>query len=187
MLVTRSKSELPAHELGGSVVSIGVFDGVHKGHQKILADNLARARGLGARPSVVTFAGHPKELLLGRAPRTLTTLEHRLELFRRAGIEHALVLQFDEEVRSTPAEVFLSEVQDGTGDVPLLLVESPTSPLLEPGLVDAARRAVPTLAGLCLSARGEGGYELASSAMVVFGPGRLTSSSSKASKGVFTV
>jgi len=110
VLVTRSKSELPAYELGGSVVSIGVFDGVHKGHQKILADNLARARELGARPSVVTFAGHPKELLLGRAPRTLTTLEHRLELFRRAGVEHALVLQFDEEVRSTPAEVFLSEV-----------------------------------------------------------------------------
>jgi riboflavin kinase / FMN adenylyltransferase len=110
MIVTRSKSELPAPGPAGSVVSIGVFDGVHKGHQQILADNVSRARAMGAQPSVVTFSGHPKKLLLGRAPKTLTTLEHRLELFRRAGIEHALVLQFDEETRSTTAESFLSEI-----------------------------------------------------------------------------
>ena len=110
MIVTRSKSELPAPQRAGSVVSIGVFDGVHKGHQQILADNVAGARAMGARPSVVTFSGHPKKLLLGRAPKTLTTLEHRLELFRRAGIEHTLVLQFDEETRNTSAERFISEI-----------------------------------------------------------------------------
>lgn len=110
MIVTRSKSELPTPQQAGSVVSIGVFDGVHKGHQQILADNVAGARAMGARPSVVTFSGHPKKLLLGRAPKTLTTLEHRLELFRRAGIEHALVLQFDEETRNTSAERFISEI-----------------------------------------------------------------------------
>jgi riboflavin kinase/FMN adenylyltransferase len=110
MIVTRSKSELPAPGPDGSVVSIGVFDGVHKGHQQILADNVAKARAISACPSVVTFSGHPKMLLLGRAPKTLTTLEHRLELFRRAGIEHALVLQFDEETRNTTAESFLSEI-----------------------------------------------------------------------------
>ena len=110
MIVTRSKSELPAPSAEGSVVSIGVFDGVHKGHQQILADNVARAKATGARPSVVTFSSHPKRLLLGRAPKTLTTLEHRLELFRRAGILHTLVLQFDEETRSTTAERFISEI-----------------------------------------------------------------------------
>ena len=110
MIVTRSKSELPAPGPGGSVVSIGVFDGVHKGHQQILADNVSKARAIGACPSVVTFSGHPKRLLLGRAPKTLTTLEHRLELFRRAGIEHALVLRFDEETRSTTAESFLADI-----------------------------------------------------------------------------
>ena len=59
------------------------------GHQAILAANVrARARARGAIATVVTFRRHPKRVLLGHAPRTLTSLEHRLELFRRAGIEH---------------------------------------------------------------------------------------------------
>jgi riboflavin kinase / FMN adenylyltransferase len=93
-----------------AVVSIGVFDGVHLGHQAILAANVARARERGARPTVVTFRHHPKELLLGHAPRTLTTLEHRLELFRRAGIEHCVALTFDEDLRSMPAEAFAKDL-----------------------------------------------------------------------------
>ncbi len=91
---------------GGSVVSIGVFDGVHLGHRAILAANVARSRELGCVPTVVTFRRHPKLVILGRAPRMLTTLEHRLELFRRAGIEHTVALAFDEELRSIPAEEF---------------------------------------------------------------------------------
>ncbi|MBM3989297.1 MAG: riboflavin biosynthesis protein RibF [Planctomycetes bacterium] len=101
---------LEAAPAGGSVVSIGVFDGVHLGHQAILAANVARSRSLGAVPTVVTFAGHPKEVLLGRAPRTLTTLEHRLALFRRAGIEHAVGIEFDAELRETTAEDFAERV-----------------------------------------------------------------------------
>jgi len=90
----------------GAVVSVGVFDGVHLGHQEILRRNVEVARELGARPTVVTFRQHPKSVLLGRAPRTLTSLEHRLELFRRAGIEHSVALTFDEALRSIPAADF---------------------------------------------------------------------------------
>jgi len=90
----------------GSVVSIGVFDGVHLGHRAILAANVELARELNAEPTVVTFRRHPKSVLLGRAPRTLTTLEHRLELFQRAGIEHALALTFDENLSQLSAEEF---------------------------------------------------------------------------------
>lgn len=94
----------------GAVTSVGVFDGVHLGHQAILALNVERARDIGAEPTVVTFAQHPKAVLLGRAPRTLTTIEHRLALFARAGIEHAVVLTFDETLRSTSAEDFTRAV-----------------------------------------------------------------------------
>ncbi len=110
MITTRGLANLPRGLELGSVVSIGVFDGVHLGHQAILAANLARARKSGLTPAVVTFAGHPKQVLLGRAPKTLTTLEHRLALFERAGIEHAVVLHFDEQLRSMDAAAFAQTV-----------------------------------------------------------------------------
>ncbi len=94
----------------GSVVSIGMFDGMHLGHQAILAANVARARALDALATVVTFRRHPKRLLLGHAPKTLTTLEHRLELFERAGIEHAAVLNFDAALRTLSAAEFTREI-----------------------------------------------------------------------------
>lgn len=109
MRITRDRSQLDAPPSQGAVVSLGVFDGVHLGHQAILSANVEKAREIGAVPTVVTFSGHPKRILLGRAPRTLTTLEHRLKLFERAGIEHTVALPFDEETRSTPAKVFAEE------------------------------------------------------------------------------
>ena len=96
------------------MVSIGVFDGVHLGHQEILRRNVERSQRIGARSTVVTFRQHPKSVLLGHAPRTLTSLEHRLELFRRAGIEHTVALTFDEELRQVPAATFAREFLVGT-------------------------------------------------------------------------
>ena len=107
--VTRAIDALEAAG-GGAVTSVGVFDGVHLGHQSILDANVARAGALGAEPTVVTFGGHPKALLLGRAPRTLTTLEHRLALFARAGIRHAVVLEFDQTLREMSADAFSEAV-----------------------------------------------------------------------------
>lgn len=110
MIVSRERRALPPPPAGGSVVSIGVFDGVHLGHEAILRANVNRARELGAQATVVTFSSHPKGILLGRAPRTLTSLEHRLRLFERAGIEHTLALEFSEELRSMPASDFAREI-----------------------------------------------------------------------------
>jgi len=110
VIVSYDLDGLPLEGYPGSVVSIGVFDGVHLGHQAILAANVARAAELGLRPSVVTFCLHPKKVLLGRAPKTLTTLAHRLEHFQRAGISHALILNFDEELANTSARRFIREV-----------------------------------------------------------------------------
>ena len=109
MIVSFEREGLPAPRAGGAIVSVGVFDGVHLGHQAILAQNVAHATALGASPTVVTFKHHPKGVLLGHAPRTLTSLEHRLELFRRAGIAHTVALTFDEELRSVPAGTFARE------------------------------------------------------------------------------
>jgi riboflavin kinase/FMN adenylyltransferase len=109
VIVHQELDDLPEPSPDGAVVSVGVFDGVHLGHQAILAQNVEHARALAASPTVVTFRDHPKRLLLGHAPRTLTSLEHRLELFRRAGIRRCVVLTFDERLREIPAERFTRE------------------------------------------------------------------------------
>lgn len=113
MITTYEPGDLPLAGEQPAVVSIGVFDGVHLGHQAILAANAGRARELGALATVVTFRHHPKRVLLGHAPKTLTTLGHRLELFRRAGIGHTLALRFDEELRCVSAETFVRDLLIG--------------------------------------------------------------------------
>lgn len=110
MITTLDPLKLPPPPPGGAVISIGVFDGVHLGHLAILGANRARARELGAAATVVTFRRHPKKVLLGHEPRTLTSLEHRLELFRRAGVEHTIALSFDERLREIAAEEFVREL-----------------------------------------------------------------------------
>jgi riboflavin kinase / FMN adenylyltransferase len=107
--LTESLAELkPSH--AGAVVSIGVFDGVHLGHQAILLANRAHALELAAEATVVTFQGHPKSLLLGRAPRSLTSLQHRLHLFERLGIAHTVALPFDADLRALDATQFVERV-----------------------------------------------------------------------------
>jgi riboflavin kinase / FMN adenylyltransferase len=108
---------LPDREAGlGCVATVGVFDGVHLGHFKVLRKVVERAVALDTRPVMVTFAGHPKSVLLGQAPPAVTSLEHRLLLFERAGIQTTLVLKFTPELKQLSAEDFVRTVlMDGMG------------------------------------------------------------------------
>lgn len=95
----------------GSVVTIGVYDGVHRGHRRVLERVVARAEEIGARAVVLTFDPHPLALIAPqRAPRLLTTLEQRLELFGQLGLELAAVLTFDEGTRNLRPEAFVEQV-----------------------------------------------------------------------------
>jgi len=117
MLVLDGRRELPApFAKQGAVATVGVFDGVHLGHFHVLREVVKRAEQRGLMPVMVTFAGHPKRVLLGQAPPTITSLEHRLLLFQRAGIGATLVLQFSEELREISAEDFTIQLLlDGLG------------------------------------------------------------------------
>jgi riboflavin kinase / FMN adenylyltransferase len=96
----------------GAVVTIGVYDGVHRGHVAVLrlVRELADARGL--RAACVTFDRHPAEVVRPQsAPRLLTTLEQRLELLDATGyLDTCFVLAFDEVRSKEPAEEFVREV-----------------------------------------------------------------------------
>ena len=81
------------------MVALGVFDGVHLGHQAILDAAVSRARKDGARPVACTFDPHPREVLQpGRATSPITSLDERLALIGQTGIETAVVLRFTQEL-----------------------------------------------------------------------------------------
>ena len=95
---------------GRSVVTIGVFDGVHLGHQRLLHELHEMASELRGLATVVTFEDHPDRLLRGSAPPPITSLAHRLRLLRRAGVGRVAVLKFDERLREMDAAEFAERV-----------------------------------------------------------------------------
>jgi riboflavin kinase/FMN adenylyltransferase len=99
-------------DLGRSVVTVGNFDGVHRGHRVVIDRARSRAEAEGHLPVVVvTFDPHPMRVLLPeRAPRRLSTVEQRAELLLAAGADHVLVLTFDRELASWTPEEFVDRV-----------------------------------------------------------------------------
>jgi riboflavin kinase/FMN adenylyltransferase len=97
-----------------SVVPIGVFDGVHRGHQLVLRHAADAARARDARVVVVTFHPHPTVILApGHVPPMLTTLERRLELLHEHGADDVLVLEFTRELSRQTADEFIDQVLVG--------------------------------------------------------------------------
>jgi riboflavin kinase / FMN adenylyltransferase len=102
VIVARTPGELGAAR---RAVAIGTFDGVHRGHERVL--EVAQAPG--HRRTVVTFDPHPRSHF-GIPIELLTTLERRLELLAAAGVEETLVLRFDDELASLDAETFAEAI-----------------------------------------------------------------------------
>jgi riboflavin kinase / FMN adenylyltransferase len=106
-----------------SVVTIGNFDGCHLGHQKILCEVVARARGAGALAAVLTFFPHPARVLRpAEAPALLETLDQRLAAIESCGVDAALVLPFDRELASMSAEDFVRRILVETMAAKVVLV-----------------------------------------------------------------
>lgn len=94
-----------------TVLTLGVFDGLHLGHQLIIRTVVERARAAGAIPTVITFDPHPRAVLHPEsAPPLLQTLDQKVEGFGVLGIEQTIVIRFDEEFSQTRAEGFLRDV-----------------------------------------------------------------------------
>lgn len=89
------------------VITVGGFDGVHLGHQKIIKATRDWARQMGGEAIVITFESHPKGILSGRPLSFITSLEHKLMLFQRLGVDLTLILDFN-KVANLRAEDFVS-------------------------------------------------------------------------------
>lgn len=102
-------------EWPASTVCIGVFDGVHLGHQELIRRAVADARANERPAVVVTFDRHPAAVLApDRVPASVATLDQNLEVFESLGASVGLVLPFDERLAATSAQTFLDSVLVGT-------------------------------------------------------------------------
>lgn len=105
---------LPMHK--GCVVSIGNFDGVHRGHQTLLASMKAQADALGLRTCIITFEPHPKAFIHGGAPSQLTGLRDKLCLLSQFGVDQVLCLPFNDALKNLSADEFVQRILvDGLG------------------------------------------------------------------------
>ena len=110
MKIYTQLDEFPAAS-GPVVATIGNFDGVHRGHQGVIAEVIARARALGGTSLAVTFDPHPARVLRPEHPLPLITpLSRKLELLAATGLDAALVLPFDDALRRTSARDFAEQV-----------------------------------------------------------------------------
>ena len=106
----RGIDEIPA-SWGRCVLTIGVFDGVHRGHQTLIREAVGTGRSLGMPTVLMTFDPHPAEVVRpGSHPALLTTLRRRAELVAALGIDAFLVLPFTVALSQVGAEEFVHDV-----------------------------------------------------------------------------
>src|SRR5256885_1130085 len=110
MQILRSIPELS--QLPGPLfLAIGVFDGVHLGHQAVVSTSAEHARTVNGTPVVVTFDPHPQKILRpDRAPHLLTAPPHKSALIRALGVRHLLIISFDKHFAATEPEDFVQQL-----------------------------------------------------------------------------
>jgi riboflavin kinase/FMN adenylyltransferase len=96
---------------GRCALTIGNFDGVHRGHRALIDRVIARAREAKLTSCVLTFEPHPREFFAGEAaPARITRLRDKLELMAQAGVQHVHVARFDARFAGLSSELFVRDV-----------------------------------------------------------------------------
>ncbi len=116
MQVFRGLPPLHARHTAGCALTIGNFDGVHRGHQAMLALLASEARHRGVPTCVLTFEPHPRDFFARRAgtpelaPARISTLRDSVAELQRCGVDRVVVLRFDETLATLPAAAFIDKI-----------------------------------------------------------------------------
>ena len=114
MVITEELDQVST--VGDSIVTIGVFDGVHLGHRHLLDKLIENARKSGNSAGVVTFKNHPATIVNPDfRPNFLTSIEERIQLLQSSGVDFIAAVTFDEYVASLSAADFIKLLQEGIG------------------------------------------------------------------------
>ena len=98
---------------GPVFLAIGVFDGVHLGHQAVIGRVAADAKSAGGTAVVVTFNPHPLHVVRpGNAPRLITSTPHKIQLIKNLGVLHLLMIPFDTNFAATQPEAFIQNLAE---------------------------------------------------------------------------
>jgi riboflavin kinase/FMN adenylyltransferase len=98
------------HPVSRSFVTIGVFDGVHRGHQRIIEGLTEAAHATGCTAIAITFDPHPAVVLSDWSPFLLTTVGERIDLMAALGLDALVILPFTDEIVHTPAASFVEDL-----------------------------------------------------------------------------
>lgn len=102
---------LPSAHVGPVALTVGSFDGVHRGHLDVIGHTVRSARETNAQPALITFEPHPRCVLdPANCPPSITTLQEKLALLEQAGIEHAIVMRFDRELAALSPQEFVDRL-----------------------------------------------------------------------------
>ncbi len=104
MQVHRDTDHLPAFK--NAVVTIGTFDGVHTGHQQIIKQLNREAKEVNGETVIITFHPHPRKIVCTKKVFILNTLEEKIELLRAKGIDHLVIVPFDENFSQQSPEAY---------------------------------------------------------------------------------
>jgi len=108
MKVYRSLQQLPVFTK--AVLTIGTFDGVHMGHQQIIHQLLQEAIETGGESVLISFYPHPRKILQpDKMIPQLTTLEERIELLKKQGLDNLVVVQFNKEFAQQPPQQYIKD------------------------------------------------------------------------------
>lgn len=110
MLVFR---EIKPNLLESSSLALGMFDGVHLGHKKVILDAVRMSQKLNTISAVITFAKHPQFVTARTPTKLITSLEDRLDLFENLGVQATVILDFNEDLCKMTAEEYLQNVLIG--------------------------------------------------------------------------
>lgn len=96
-----------------SVVTIGVFDGVHVGHREIMSECVREAKRRGSPSVVLTFDRNPRQLIEGSSPCIITPNSHKVDIVRSLGVDYMIVIEFDEQLAIMDPASFCRKIVKG--------------------------------------------------------------------------
>lgn len=111
MRILKRFEDLARFPLRNAVVTLGTFDGMHRGHQKVIRQAVLKARKWGGPSVVLTYADHPLKILFPeRVPPLITPIEEKLELMEHIGVKFIVIIPFTKNFSKIPAEKFILDI-----------------------------------------------------------------------------